>query len=149
MLAELLQSKFECFRCFETDDLEKVLSFCERVSVSAGEHLWVEGSEENYSAFLLEGKIGIKKQTGFPGRHVVVGVYTGGSVIGELCLLTDNPRTVSADVIESVDMVVLHSKKFEDLIEAFPLIGLSLLRHIFLCTSKRLTKSYDRIATVF
>ena len=94
-------------------------------------------------------EIGIKKQTDFPGKHVVVGVYTGGSVIGELCLLTDNPRTVSADVIESVDMVVLHSKKFEALIEKFPMIGLSLLRHIFLCTSKRLTKSYDRIATIF
>jgi len=29
------------------------------------------------------------------------------------------------------------------------MLGLSLLRHIFLATSKRLTKSYERIASMF
>ena len=80
---------------------------------------------------------------------MIVGVYTPGSVVGELCLLTDNPRSVTAEVIEPADLVILHSQKFEEMILQFPLVGLSLLKHIFIATSKRLTKSYERIASIF
>lgn len=149
MPAQLLRERFECFRSFEPSEMHKILTFCERVFVPAGESLWEEGYGENYAAFILGGKIGVKKQTDFGDKHVMIGVYTAGSVVGELCLLTDKPRTVAADVLEPVDMVVLHSHKFESLIEDNPLIGLRLLRHIFLSTSKRLTKSYERIASVF
>lgn len=149
MSAEQLCSKFECFREFQPPELADILSFCERVQAATGEILWTEGYGENYAAFILDGKLGIKKQTEFSGRHVIVGVYTAGSVVGELCLLTDKPRTVSAEVLEPIDMVVLHSHKFEELIENHPLPGLRLLRHIFLSTSKRLTKSYERIASMF
>lgn len=149
MPAELLRSKFECFRDFQTSELMDILPFCERVSAPAGEVLWNEGYGENYAAFILDGKLGIKKETEFRGKHVVIGVYTAGSVVGELCLLTDKPRAVSAEVIEPVDMVVLHSHKFEELIEQHPKVGLRLLKHIFLSTSKRLSKSYERIASMF
>jgi CRP-like cAMP-binding protein len=149
MPAEALRSKFECFRSFAPSELDDILKFCERVSAPAGETLWTEGYGENYAAFILDGKLGIKKETEFGGKNVVIGVYTAGSVVGELCLLTDQPRTVSAEVIEPVDMVVLHSRRFEEMIEQHPLIGLRLLKHIFLSTSKRLTKSYERIASMF
>jgi len=149
MPAELLRGKFECFRDFEKPELVDILSFCDRVSVPAGELLWSEGYGENYAAFILDGKLGIKKETEFHGKYVVIGVYTAGSVVGELCLLTDKPRAVSAEVIDPVDMVVLHSQKFEELIEQHPKLGLRLLKHIFLSTSKRLSKSYERIASMF
>lgn len=149
MPAELLRARFECFRDFKAPEMSEILSFCDRVQASVGEVLWSEGYGENYAAFILDGKLGIKKRTEFGDRHVIVGVYTAGSVVGELCLLTDKPRAVSAEVLEPIDMVVLHSHKFEDLIEKYPLLGLRLLRHIFLSTSKRLTKSYERIASMF
>jgi len=147
--AELLKSNFKCFRDFESSEMDSILEFCEDVTIPSGEILWTEGSGENYAAFLLEGKIGIKKQTGFGGKHVVVGIYTAGSVVGELCLLTDKPRAVSAVALDPTRMVVLHNNKFEEMIESHPLLGLRLLRHIFLSTSQRLTKSYERIASIF
>jgi len=149
MPATQLQGKFECFRAFGPTEMGAILGFCEHVTVPAGEVLWNEGYGENYAAFILQGKIGIKKQTEFDGRHVVVGIYTAGSVIGELCLLTDKPRTVSAHALDPSELVVLHNHKFEALIEHHPLVGLRLLRHIFLSTSRRLTKSYERIASMF
>lgn len=149
MPAEILCRTFECFRSFEPEELADILKFCERVSAPAGEILWTEGYGENYAAFILEGKLGIKKETEFSGKNVMIGIYTSGSVVGELCLLTEKPRTVSAEVIEPLDMVVLHSHRFEEMIEQHPLLGLRLLKHIFLSTSKRLTKSYERIASIF
>lgn len=149
MSAELLKNTFRCFRDFDSSEMDSIMEFCEDVTVPAEEILWTEGSEENYAAFLLEGKIGIRKQTEFGGRPVVVGIYEAGSVVGELCLLTDRPRTVSAFALETTRMVVLHNNRFEEMIQTHPLIGLRLLRHIFLCTSQRLTKSYERIASMF
>lgn len=149
MPAEALCRNFECFQGFEPPELDNILKFCEQVTVPAGETLWTEGYGENYAAFILDGKLGIKKETEFSGKNIVIGVYTAGSVVGELCLLTDKPRTVTAEVIEPVDMVILHSHKFEEMIEQHPLVGLRLLKHIFLSTSKRLTKSYERIASIF
>lgn len=149
MLAEILRENFECFRGFQTAELNNIMDFCDHVEMPKGEVLWMEGCRENYAAFILKGKIGIKKQTDFSERHVFIGVYAAGSVVGELCLLTDQPRTVCAVVLESAEMVVLHSNKFEKLIQNHPLVGLQLLKHIFLSTSKRLTKSYERIASMF
>lgn len=80
---------------------------------------------------------------------MVVGTYGPGSVIGELCLLTCNPRAVSAICLEPSEVLILHSQKFEDLVTESPLLGLNLLRHMFMATSARLTKSYERIASIF
>jgi CRP/FNR family transcriptional regulator, cyclic AMP receptor protein len=149
MLAELLKSKFKCFRDYEASEVDSFLAFCEHVAIPSSEVLWTEGSGDNYAAFILDGNIGIKKKTEFDGKDVVVGIYTAGSVVGELCLLTDRPRTVTALALEPTDMVVLHNHKFEEMIQNHPLIGLRLLRYIFLSTSQRLTKSYERIASIF
>lgn len=140
---------FQFFKGLVPEDLELFLQYCEDVQAGAGKILWNEGDTDNYAAFILEGKLGIKKKTQFDGKHVIVGIYAPGSVAGELCLLTENPRAVTAEVIEPARILILHSKRFEEMIQAHPHLGLGLLKHIFITTSKRLTKTYERIATIF
>lgn len=149
MPVETIREKFQFFQSLSPQECENFLNFCERTQVEAGKILWEEGDTNNFAAFILNGKLGIKKKTEFNGRHVIVGVYTPGSVVGELCLLTSNPRSVTAEVIEPSEVLLLHSQNFEDMLQQFPMLGLSLLRHIFIATSKRLTKSYERIASMF
>ncbi len=149
MTAEVLREKFRFFRSLQDEELHQFLQFCENHRFAAGELLWQEGDATNFSAFILDGKVAIKKKTEFAQKHVVIGIYTTGSVIGELCLLTNNPRAVSAEALEPTELILLHSDKFEEMISRFPQVGLSLLRHMFTTTSRRLTKSYERIATIF
>lgn len=149
MAADILRDRFRFFRSLPPGQLEQFLEFCERHHVAAGDALWREGDQTNFAAFILDGKVSVKKRTEFSHKHVVVGIYSAGSVIGELCLLTNNPRAVSAEAIEPTELLVLHSERFEEMLTRFPQAGLSLLRHIFTTTSRRLTKSYERIATIF
>jgi len=149
MNGAMLKNKFKCFHDFAASEMSSFLEFCELVCIPDGEVLWTEGSVDNYAAFILKGKIGIKKKSEFGGQHIVVGIYTEGSVVGELCLLTDKPRSVSAVALEATEMVVLHNHKFEEMIQNHPLVGLRLLKYIFLSTSQRLTKSYERIVSMF
>ncbi|MEN8263783.1 MAG: hypothetical protein ABFR82_09995 [Nitrospirota bacterium] len=72
-------------------------------------------------------------------------VYSNYAAYGELCLLTKQTRSVTAIVLESSDLI-RHSN--EDMTE-YPMLGLKLLRHIFLVISKRLSRSTERMAAIF
>lgn len=149
MPSDRIRDRFRFFQNLSVEDVEKFLSFCERAQIEAGENLWNEGDTDNFAAFILNGRLGIKKQTEFGGKHVIVGLYSPGSVVGELCLLTNNPRSVTAEALDPTDLILLHSQKFEEMLQQFPLLGLALLRHIFIATSRRLTKSYERFVSIF
>ncbi|MGC9520148.1 MAG: hypothetical protein ACP5FP_10910, partial [Desulfuromonadaceae bacterium] len=50
---------------------------------------------------------------------------------------------------EDVDLLFLSNEEFENLIVCHPYLGLKLLRSLFRMTSKRLSSSYSRIASLF
>ncbi len=148
-LNEKMNDVFKFFHALTEDEVQAFLSFCENRQVAAGEILWKEGDSDNYSVFVISGKLGIKKKTEFEGKYMIVGTFSRGSVVGELCLLTDHARSVTAVVLEPVDIVMLSSSNFEKLITEHPMLGLKLLKHIFLVISNRLKRSTDRIAKIF
>jgi len=149
MLPEKMKKEFQFFNVLPEEDINAFLSFCENRQISTGETLWKEGDKDNYAAFILDGQLAIKKKTEFEGKHIIVGTYGKGSVVGELCLLTDNYRTVTAEIIASADLLLLSSEKFEEMLNSRPALGLKLLKNFFVTTSIRLRRSYDRIASVF
>jgi CRP-like cAMP-binding protein len=148
-LPMLVQEKFPFFRNLPAEEITQLLQFFTRHQAKAGEIIWHEGDKDNEAAFILSGKLGIKKMTEFTNRHIIVGTYATGSVVGELCLLTDNNRAVTAEAISDVELLFLSNENFEKLVSAHPALGLKLLRGLFKMTSKRLTKSYERIASIF
>ena len=148
-LDNLSRNNFHFFRDLPATELKQVLAFCRRYSAPAGTLLWNEGDNDNKVGFILSGRIGIKKMTAFTNKHVVVGTYGAGSVFGELCLLTNDKRAVSAEALEDVDLLFLDTEAFEQLIAEHPHLGLKLLRGLFRMTSRRLSSSYSRIAAIF
>lgn len=145
----LAQDKFNFFKNLPNGEFGNLMEFCTHHKAPAGEIIWNEGDKDNQAAFILKGKLGIKKMTEFSNRHIIVGTYSAGSVVGELCLLTDNERAVTAEAITDVELLLLSNDRFEQLIKNHPELGLKLLRGLFKMTSKRLTKSYERIASIF
>jgi CRP-like cAMP-binding protein len=148
-LIERVKEVFKFFSSLTAEEIEAFLYFCEFQQADTGSTLWHEGDTDNYAAFVISGKLGIKKKTEFEGKYMIVGTFAKGTVVGELCLLTDHARSVTAVVLEPVDIIILSSSNFEKLITDHPMIGLKLLRHIFLVISNRLSRSTDRIAKIF
>ncbi len=144
-----MKESFRFFNYLSQEEVGAFLGFCDTRQADAGETLWDEGDEDNYAAFVVSGKVGIKKRTEFKDKHMIVGLFTKGSVVGELCLLTQHPRSVTAVALEPAEMVILRSDHFESMISDHPMLGLKLLKHIFLVISKRLNRSTDRIAKIF
>jgi len=145
-----MRSEFMFFKNLSDEELRAFLRFCQKREGNAGENLWSEGDSDNYAAFVISGKLGIKKKTEFEGKHMIVGTFSRGTVVGELCLLLDSKeRSVTAAILEPVDLVLLSNNDFERLMSEYPMVGLKLLKHIFLVISKRLNRSTDRIAKIF
>lgn len=149
MESETLRGTFRFFDSLADDEIDFFLNCCEKRTLADKDILFSEGDNENFVAFLVRGKIIIKKKSGLKGNYTVVGIFDKGSVVGELCLLTDNPRTVTAQAREHTDLIILTSSNFEKLLGVNSTLGIKLLKQIFLITSKRLKKSYDRIASIF
>jgi CRP/FNR family cyclic AMP-dependent transcriptional regulator len=123
------------------------LLFFASKNLSEGETLWKEGDPFNYIAFIVSGRVEIKKETEYKGKNVIVGIYSKGV----LCILDNSLKNVTAVALEDVKMslVITIQENLDKLIATNPGLGSKLLRGMLLTVSDRLRKSFDRIVTFF
>lgn len=149
MNVELLKEHIGAFKDFDAVELEEAMIFFDQVALAPGAELWTYGDGKKHAGFILNGKIVVRKQLNDSKQHVILGVYGPGSIIGELSLLSERPPTLSAKALEHTDLVIIENHRFMELLERKPRLGLSLIRQLYICTAKRLDKSYDRITSMF
>lgn len=144
-----LKDDYRFFRYLNKEETAVVTEYLQCKFATAGEVLWNEGDASDMAAFVVDGKVEIKKQTEFAGKHVIVGIYGQGSIVGELCLLSGDPRAVTATALIDTSLLMLSRDQFEKLLEDHPDLGVKLLKGMFLALSTRLRKSFERLASVF
>jgi CRP-like cAMP-binding protein len=144
-----LRAELASFRFLRGEDISGIAPFFQCRQARAGEILWREGAPCDYVAFIIEGKVDIKKETEFEGKQVIVGVYGKGSIVGELCLLDDSPRPITAVALTDTDLLLLTRADLDRLLELHPELGIKLLKGMLLAVSIRLRKSFDRLAAIF
>jgi CRP/FNR family cyclic AMP-dependent transcriptional regulator len=98
----------------------------------------------DYIAFIVSGRVDIKKETEFEGKELVVGKYSKGA----LCL-DDSLRRVTAEALEDVTLAIITQKNLDKLIDTNPQLGAKLLKGMLLTVSSRLRQSFDRLAVFF
>ena len=145
----LLKKRLRFFHFLDEDDLAAVADYFSCRQFRAGETLWQEGDDGDYEAFIVEGRVEVKKETEFPGKQVVVGVYSAGTIVGELCVVDQRPRAVTAVALEDTAILTLSCSQLEKLLEQNPAVGIRLLKGILLAVSTRLRKSFERLAAIF
>ena len=137
------------FRFLCGENMNELSKYFQAKTIKAGETLWEEGDRSGYVAIICSGRIEIKKQTEIKGKHVVMGIYSRGAVVGALGILGGRPRAVTATAPEEVSLVMINHENFEKLIENNPELGSKLLKGVLLSVSIRLRKSFERLATFF
>ncbi len=137
------------FHYLEETEVDRIGCYFERRVVEVGEVLWEEGDPCTYIAFIIAGRIEVKKETEFPGREVIVGVYGPGSIAGELCIIDGEPRAVTAVAVEPTTLITLSRAELDRLLDEHPRVGGRFLKGILRRVSIRLRKSFDRLAEVF
>lgn len=148
-LCTCMKGEHSIFSFVSPENLRELSEFFQCKCVPAGEVLWEEGDPCDYAAFIVSGRVEVKKQTEFKGKHVIVGIYSRGAVVGALCILDESPRAVTARALEDVSIAIISRENFEKLIDTNPVWGTQLMKGMLLSFSIRLRKSFERLATFF
>jgi len=135
-----------CFPGFEESDIELLCSYLECRQVPAGETVLQQGDAGDFMGFLVKGKMVVKKETQFPGKHILLAILEDGSMFGEISLASVTTRYASVTTVkESTTLILKHdnAKKFFD---ENPKLGIKLMKNILGVVGIRLKKSSTRLA---
>ncbi len=133
------------FNFLSDEDLKNLSAFFESKNIPAGETLWKEEDPFDYIAFIVSGKVEIKKEMEFGDMNVIMGIYSKGA----LCILDDSLRKVTAVALEDISLAIITQENLDKLIDTNPGLGAKLLKSMLLTVSDRLRKSFDRIVAFF
>jgi CRP-like cAMP-binding protein len=149
LLCRKMKKELGFFSFLSEDDLEEVSPFFNCRMVKAGDRVWSSGEPSKYVAFIVSGRVQIKVDTEFPGKQVVVGVFSRGAAIGVSCTVSKRPRNTSAQAMEDTGLLLITHDNFNELIDRHPRLGVKLLQGMLLSESTRLHKAYARLASIF
>ena len=133
------------FNFLSDEDIKKLSAFFERKHVPEGEALWKAEDPFDYIAFIVSGRVEIRKKTEFGEMNVIMGIYSKGA----LCILDESLKKVTAVALEDVSLAIITQQNLDKLIATNPALGAKLLKGMLLTVSDRLRKSFDRLTVFF
>ncbi|GMQ94454.1 MAG: ATP-binding protein [Acidimicrobiia bacterium] len=97
-----------------SDDLARLSNGITEVNLEKGEPLFGEGDEPDNAYVVAEGEIEILKESA--GRKVRIAISGPGDVVGEMALLTGEPRNAGARAITPVRLIAIPRACLDDVL---------------------------------
>ena len=139
-------------RYFGEAEMERICRLFKTKGLRKGEVLFHEGDPGDFIAFLVSGRLEVKKRTEFPDKHFVVAMFGPGSFVGEMAIAggeDGHRRTVTVTAIEDSTLAVLDRGDFDKILEEFPHSSARLLRAMLRIVGRRLNGANERLAAIF
>jgi CRP/FNR family transcriptional regulator, cyclic AMP receptor protein len=125
---ELLK-KVPLFADCSKAELRELAKSADEIDLREGTVLTREGRPGREFFVLIDGTVRVTKD----GKKVAD--LQGGDWLGEIALLTDEPRTATVTATSPVDVLVITDRRFRNVVETMPSIALKVLSRV----SERLT----------
>ena len=137
------------FHLLDEEDLEQILPFFELQNCPAGTTIFNEGDEGDYICFITGGRFEVKKQTEFKGKQLIIALLGKGSIVGEMSLIDQYPRSATVVSHEDSQMVILGREAVESISQKYPYIGIKILKGLNRILSIRLRQAEHRLIGFF
>jgi NTE family protein len=129
------------FAALVPNDMDRVLDATASVTLASGEFLFRRG-EEGDALYIIENGLleaVIDEET---ASERVVGTFAAGAHVGEMALLTGEPRSASVRARTPSRLLVLEKPRFERLLDEIPAIAV----HLCEVLSARLTEMNEHLS---
>jgi len=136
------------FPFLSAQELEGLLPSLAMRSVAAGEVLMRDGDVADFMAFLLAGRLAVKKETSFPGKYILVAVIEPGGVVGELAAVEKGQRNATVVAMDDCRLLVLTAEAMTRLLAEQNPLGVTLLKRIIHVQGHRLRRASDRLSWI-
>jgi len=137
------------FYMFDDEDIEKIAPFFELRDYPAGSIIFKEGDPGNFIAFVISGKLEVKKQTEFKGNQLIIALLTKGAMVGELSMFDKRQRSATVEAVEDTSLIIFRSESMDSLMQQHPYTGIKILKGLIKILSLRLRKATDRLTNIF
>ncbi len=115
----IFTTAIESFQTLDQQTLAELESALDWVSLRANETLCEEGEEGDSMFVLVSGELGIRlKKT--DTQELELNVLGPGSCVGEMALLSGQPRSATVYALEDVSLVRLSKEGFKQLADKYP-----------------------------
>lgn len=120
--------KVDLFAELSEKDLIEICSTVSEMLLPKGETLFAEGDKGDKAYIIKEGQLEIIKQAG--GREMLLAVRGEGSVIGELALLEEGPRSATIRARVETSLIIIPKDTLDDLLDASPSAARAMLQTV-------------------
>lgn len=134
------------FKFLAEEEIEELCRYLEVRDLPADATLMAEGEPGDFMGFLVKGKLAVKKETPFPGKHVLLAILEPGTMVGEISAMEHGSRNATITALESSRLLILTRQRMDVLLKTSPVLGGKILRRIIQVLSLRLKRADDRLA---
>lgn len=137
--ADLLSSRNAVLQ-LSADEALRVVAHMQLVNFPRGAMLLRQGDDSklDHLLLLLEGEVSVDTSAAALSGPLTISVLGPGSIIGEMALLDDAPRSANCVTLSPVQAAVLSRKALEGLIDQQPRVAAKLLLGLSARTAERL-----------
>ena len=137
--ADLLSSRNAVLN-LSADEALRVVAHMQLVNFPRGTTLLRQGDDSklDHLLLLLEGEVSVDTSAGALSGPLAISVLGPGSIIGEMALLDDAPRSANCVTLSPVQAAMLSRKALEGLIDQHPRVAAKLLLGLGARTAERL-----------
>jgi CRP-like cAMP-binding protein len=109
------------FANFDDDDFDEMMPIVTEVRVPAGEVLIREGELGHELIVILTGEVDVSRD------GVSIGRVAQGGFVGEMALISGEPRNSTVTASSDADLLLLDGRGFSALLERLPRLAVSML----------------------
>lgn len=136
------------FQLYSAEELDQILPYFELKSFVENTILFEEGDRGDCILVVIEGTVEIRKES-VSGKQTVVAKFGHGSIMGEMAIIDQFPRSATARVTANSKLLILTRENFETVLEDLPKLGIRFFREIARILSQRLRRTSGRFADIF
>lgn len=138
----------EVFAFLDGEERALFVGSMEERSLAPGEDCFVEGAGDNFMAFVLEGRLAVKKPTEFPGKSLVIALLGPGAPVGEGALFPGGVHGATVTAVGEVRLAILSRAGFDAIRQQAPDLAVKVLLHLLSIVNLRLRNTSHRLSLV-
>jgi CRP-like cAMP-binding protein len=122
-------SKVPLFEGFSEEMLRLLAFGSERRTVASDRYLFHEGTAADCAFVVMDGRFELTRKDK-RGKSVVIGTAIRGDLLGELAIISQTDRRMTAMALEDSDVMRINRPMFKRMMEEYPEVAILLRRRI-------------------
>lgn len=136
----------EVFSDFTENEIDTLYCYLEARNYLPGAIVWQQGDPMEFMGFLVSGRLVVKREGRFPGKHIILAILETGSLFGEMAVAASHKHSVTISAVEDTQACVLSADNARQLFQKESALSIKLLKKIVVVSGLRLQHTGARLA---